>query len=72
MTGPVLEMISVEPPVTESTDSSVLKDQQYQRAMATVERTLDKLRRCSPEEKHKSNYSRLNNFCNFNFNYLHP
>ncbi len=34
-------------------ESSVLNDEHYQHAVASVERTLDKLRRCSPEEKQK-------------------
>lgn len=34
-------------------ESGVLSDEHYQRAMASVEKTLDKLRRCSPEEKRK-------------------
>ncbi len=33
------------------TDSSVLNDEHYRNAMASVEGTLAKLRRCSPEEK---------------------
>ena len=31
--------------------SSVLNDEHYQRALTSVEKTLDKLRRCSPDEK---------------------
>ena len=40
-------------PETVVNESSVLSDEQYRRAMISVERTLDKLRRCSPEEKQK-------------------
>jgi len=36
---------------TAETDSPILRDESYQRAMASVEHTISKLHRCSPEEK---------------------
>ena len=35
------------------TESLLLQDEHYRQAIATVEQTLGKLRRCSPEEKEK-------------------
>lgn len=34
-------------------EPGILHDEHYRHAVATVEKTLDKLRRCSPEEKRK-------------------
>jgi predicted GTPase len=39
--------------VSQDSDTSILHDNSYQRAMASLEQTIGKLHRCSPEEKER-------------------